>query len=117
MTSELGAELQQISRDAVNEALDLSRETREKISSEIYRWLVEDARKANINRLEEHLQRMKKKLKKLSDDLVLKIDEKGLIISAIDVNSEVLITHLVRGSDWFEPHPNLAKAILQTIYE
>jgi hypothetical protein len=115
MMSEIGQALQTISYNAVNEALDVSDDTRQKIAGELHRWLVEDAAKRNVNNLVQQLDRMKPKLQKLGKDLKLTMSEDGLIISADNADSDMLISQLTRGSDWFQPHPNLGRAILQVI--
>ncbi len=74
-------------------------------------WLTEKASLKRVPDLDQRLSAMPKRLRKMAKSLKLSIKDGALVVKA-DAESEALLSLLRRGSDWFEPHPDVNAAIL-----
>jgi hypothetical protein len=74
-------------------------------------WLNGSARLKPLPDLPQRIQAMEPKLRKMAKNLDLSFQDGKLVIKA-DAESESLLTLLRRGSDWFDPHPDVNAAIL-----
>ncbi len=83
----------------------------EAITSIFVDWFNTTATLKQVPDLQKRLMEMPIKLRKMAKNLKLSIHEGKLVIRS-DADSEVLLSLLRRGSDWFEPHPDVDAAIL-----
>lgn len=113
--SEMAEALVSISEKVVNEALVLSPLTRDAIARETYLWLERKARKLPSPNMTDRLSRMKEKIDKMAEELIVMINGDEIILDATSVESATTIQHLVRGSEWFEPHPNFFKLVFNEV--
>lgn len=74
-------------------------------------WFTTTASLKRVPDLQQRLAQMPIKLRKLAKNLEISIHEGKLVIKT-DADSEILLSLLRRGSDWFEPHPDVDAAIL-----
>lgn len=115
MESEVANALSSLALGAINESLQLSDGSRQKISEGLYQWLL-TVKKTAVPDLPVRLERMRAKFHKLSKELELEVDaQSNITLTATTLESEILISQLHRGSDWFAPHPNLGKSILTQV--
>ena len=74
-------------------------------------WLNNTARLKPVPDLAARIMRMEPRLRKMAKNLEMSIQEGKLVIKT-DAESETLLNLLRRGSDWFDPHPDVNAAIL-----
>jgi len=74
-------------------------------------WFTQDAQLKPVPDLQQRLVKMGPKLTKMAENLQVTIKDGKLVVKS-DAESEVLLSLLRRGSDWFEPHPDVNAAIL-----
>jgi hypothetical protein len=74
-------------------------------------WFNKEARLKPLPDLQERIMRMEPKLKRMAEKLNVSFQDGKLVIRA-DAESESLLNLLRRGSDWFDPHPDVNAAIL-----
>ena len=74
-------------------------------------WFTKHAQLKRVPDLQDRLAKMEPKLRKMAKNLKVSIEE-GKIVIKSDAESENLLALLKRGSDWFEPHPDVQAAIL-----
>jgi hypothetical protein len=74
-------------------------------------WFNTAAALKRVPDLQQRLLDMPIKLRKMAKNLKLSIHDGQLVIKT-DADSEILLSLLRRGSDWFEPHPDVDAAIL-----
>jgi hypothetical protein len=74
-------------------------------------WFNNTAALKQVPDLQQRLMQMPIKLRKMAKNLKISIHEGKLVIKT-DADSETLLSLLRRGSDWFEPHPDVDAAIL-----
>ena len=86
-------------------------ETRTKFAQAIYLWLVERARKKPVPDLAERLKWMKGEIEKLAQVLTIEFLDGRLVVKASGSAGNTL-RELQRGTDWFDPHENLASEIV-----
>ena len=89
-------------------------ETRTKFAQAIYLWLVERARKKPVPDLAERLKWMKGEIEKLAQVLTIEFLDGRLVVKASGSAGNTL-RELQRGTDWFDPHENLASEIVAVL--
>ena len=77
-------------------------------------WMNNDARLKPLPDLPQRIMAMEPKLRRMAKNLVLSFLDGKLVIKA-DAESESLLSLLRRGSDWFDPHPDVNAAILMAL--
>lgn len=77
-------------------------------------WLNNDARLKPLPDLQQRIMDTEPKLRKMAKNLDLSFLDGKLVIKA-DAESESLLSLLRRGSDWFDPHPDVNAAILMAL--
>jgi hypothetical protein len=74
-------------------------------------WFTKSASLKQVPDLQKRITDMEPRLRKMAKNLKVSIKEGKLVIRS-DADSEVLLSLLRRGSDWYEPHPDIDSAIL-----
>lgn len=74
-------------------------------------WLNLDARLKPVPDLAQRIVGMEPKLRKMAKNLEVSIQRGKLVIKS-DAESLALLNLIRRGSDWFDPHPDVDTAIL-----
>ncbi len=74
-------------------------------------WLNNTARLKPLPDLPQRIAGLEPKLRRMAKNLDLRFLDGKLVIKA-DAESESLLSLLRRGSDWFDPHPDVNAAIL-----
>lgn len=74
-------------------------------------WFNHSARLKPVPDLQNRIQAMEPKLRKMARNLDLSFHDGKLVIKT-DAESESLLNLLKRGSDWFDPHQDVNAAIL-----
>lgn len=74
-------------------------------------WFNKEAQLRRVPDLTKRIVDMEPKLRKMAKNLDVSIKDGKLVIRS-DADSEALLSLLRRGSDWFEPHPDVNAAIL-----
>jgi hypothetical protein len=74
-------------------------------------WLAKEARLKPLPDLQQRVIDMEPKLHKMAKNLSLSFQDGNLVIKS-DAASGSLLSALRRGSDWFDPHPDVNAAIL-----
>lgn len=99
-------------REAFEEKLfTISSRKIETITAVFMAWLNNDARLKPVPDLQQRIVDMEPKLRRMARKLDLSFQDGKLVIKA-DAESESLLNLLRRGSDWFDPHPDVNAAIL-----
>lgn len=74
-------------------------------------WLSNYARTKPVPDLQQRIAAMAPKLRTMAKNLKLNLQDGKLVVSA-GADSQSLLNLLRRGSDWFDPHPDVNAAIL-----
>ena len=99
-------------REAFEENLFTITPKKERAVAEVFMdWLNNSARLKPLPDLPRRIQAMEPKLRKMAKKLDVSFRDGELVIKA-DAESESLLSLLRRGSDWFDPHPDVNAAIL-----
>jgi hypothetical protein len=99
-------------REAFEENLfTISSKKIDAITALFLNWLNNSARLKPVPDLQVRIAGMEPKLRKMAKNLDLSFQDGKLVIKA-DAESESLLSLLRRGSDWFDPHPDVNAAIL-----
>ena len=102
--------------DAVRSALqdNLFTNTTQKQNAVVERfmnWLNRDARFKPVPDLAQRIANMEPRLRKMAKNLEVSI-QRGKLVIRSDAESAALLSLLRRGSNWFDPHPDVDTAIL-----
>jgi hypothetical protein len=89
----------------------MTTEKEDAVVSRFMNWLNHDARLKPVPDLPDRIAAMEPKLRKLAKNLEVSI-QKGKLVVRADAESTALLSLLRRGSDWFDPHPDVDAAIL-----
>lgn len=99
-------------REAFEEKLFTMTTKKEKAVVAVFMdWLNKDARLKPVPDLQQRIINMEPKLKKMAKNLDLSFKDGKLVIKS-DAESDSLLNLIRRGSDWFDPHPDVNAAIL-----
>lgn len=89
----------------------ISRQKENAVVQIFMEWFNKEARLKAVPDLQQRIMNMEPKLRKMARNLNVKFQE-GKIVVSTDADSQSLLSLLRRGSDWFDPHPNVTSAIL-----
>lgn len=81
------------------------------VASVFMDWFNKEARLKPLPDLQQRIVAMEPKLRKMARNLDLSFQDGKLVIKT-DADSQSLLNLLRRGSDWFDPHPDVNAAIL-----
>lgn len=99
-------------REAFEETLFTITPNKEQAVVEVFMdWFNNSARLKPLPDLPQRIAAMEPKLRRMAKKLDLSFQDGRLVIKA-DAESESLLNLLNRGSDWFDPHPDVNAAIL-----
>ena len=102
-------------REAVKSAIDptltVSPAQQARIASRLYRWLSLETRKKAVPDLIARLERMKERIDALAEIIEIEYFGSGIVVKAF-VRSDETFRMLRRGTDWFDPHPDLERDII-----
>lgn len=99
-------------REAVeNKLFTKSDKNADAVTSYFLDWLNNDARLKPLPDLQQHLLDLEPRIRRMAKNLELSIQDSKVVIRT-DAESESLLRLFRRGSDWFDPHPDVNAAII-----
>jgi hypothetical protein len=103
--------------DTVNSAFQkLEPETSHRVAASLTLWLVRDARKKPSPDIVAKINAMSEQIRFMADRLVVTTDGKAVTVTALDGKAKDTLVLLNRGSNWFDGHPDVVKAIASAVF-
>ncbi len=91
----------------------LAESDRERLSVMLYTWLATEAKKKPLADLPVRLEKMKDRIDNFSKTVELTFDEDLSFTINAEGDAETTLLYLMRGTDWFDGHPDLPSLLAE----
>lgn len=87
---------------------------RRRIATRLSTWLAIEAKKANVDNLPQRIEKWTLRIERLAENMEIEFLGEDLVVM-VSGEDEATLRSLRRGTDWFEPWPQVDDKIIETI--
>lgn len=110
----IGEAVRQMMKEALDESVYISNESRQRVSNALYEWLAFKARKKPVADLDKRLETMQKRIDSMCRELKVEFVN-GSPVVMVTAAEESTLLMFKRGTVWFDPHEDVTAEIVNAL--